>query len=88
LFVVLFGSATLYSYLVLMHTLAPQEQLLKNVTAYIDPRWKDQSLAEGKLAEIIPLCWATNQSERASIFEIVALLRDALKEVKEAKENS
>jgi hypothetical protein len=58
-----------------------------NETAYIDARWKDHSLAEGKLAEIIPRTWATDPSERASIFELVALLRDAIKEVKEAQES-
>lgn len=68
-----------------MHTLAPQKRILSNNTAYIDPRWKDHSMAEGKLADIIPLCWATAASERVSIFEIVELLRDALKEVKEPK---
>jgi hypothetical protein len=69
-----------------MHTLAPQKWMLKNATAYIDPHWKDQSLAEGKLAEIIPLCWGADPSERVSIFEIVTLLRDALEEAEKSKE--
>jgi hypothetical protein len=68
-----------------MQPLSPQVRILNNETAYIDPRWKNHSLAEGKLAEIIPLCWATDPSKRPSIFELVALLRDALKEVKEAQ---
>jgi hypothetical protein len=70
-----------------MHTLAPQKLILKNATAYIDPHWKDQSLAEGKLAEIIPLCWGADPSKRVSIFEIVTLLRDALEKVEEAKKS-
>ena len=68
-----------------MQPLALQVRILNNETAYIDPRWKNHSLAEGKLAEIIPLSWATDPSQRPSIFELVALLRDALKEVNEAQ---
>lgn len=54
------------------------------IKAYIDPRYlKERSLAEAKLAEIIDRCWAFKPENRPSIFEVVAFLRDALKQVRE-----
>jgi hypothetical protein len=51
-------------------------------TGYIDPRYKDRSFAEAKLAEIIPLCWEYDPDKRIDIFHLVELLRAAVKENK------
>jgi hypothetical protein len=50
-------------------------------TPFIDPRYKNRSLAEAKLTEIIPLCWAYDPSQRIDVFQLVDLLLRALKEV-------
>jgi hypothetical protein len=52
-------------------------------TAYIDPRWKTRSLAEGKIVEIIEKMYAYEPGVRPRIFEIVDFLRIALEEAKE-----
>lgn len=57
-----------------------QERVQKGETAFIDPRWKAKSFAEGALARIIPLCWKFDPSERIDIFTLVQLLRQAVKE--------
>ena len=49
--------------------------------AYIDPRYKERSLAEAKLIEIIDRCHEYYQEDRPSIFEVVDLLSQALEEV-------
>jgi serine/threonine protein kinase len=64
-----------------METTTPVKKALKaKKTAYIDPRWKDQSFPERKLAEIIPRCWIFNPDERITINELVAFLKDAVEE--------
>ena len=64
------------------------ERVKKGDKAYIDPRFKGKSLAEAKLAEIIARCHEYNPSDRPSIFEIVAFLREALNEVEKHGEES
>ena len=49
-------------------------------TAFIDPRFRDRSFAESKLVDIIPLCWKYDPDDRIDIFELVRLLREAVKE--------
>jgi hypothetical protein len=49
-------------------------------TAVVDPRFHNRSFAEGKLAEIIPLCWEFDPDKRIDIFHLVELLREAYKE--------
>jgi serine/threonine protein kinase len=56
----------------------------KGEKAYIDPRFKERSLAEAKLVEIIDLCHEYNPEDRPSIFEVVEFLRAAMAEVDEA----
>ena len=48
---------------------------------YIDPRYKERSLAESKLVEIIGKCHEYYEEERPSIFEVVEFLRESLEEV-------
>ena len=59
-----------------------QERAKEGEKAYIDPRYKERSLAEAKLAEIIGQCHSFKPKDRPSIFQVVKFLRDALEEVK------
>ena len=63
------------------------EKIKKRVQAgekpYIDPRYRERSLAEAKLADIIDQCHSYYPEDRPSIFKIVKFLRDALNEVRE-----
>lgn len=56
-----------------------QAKVKDKQTAFIDPRYKDRSFGEAKLAEIIPLCWAFDPDKRIDIFQLVELLRAAVK---------
>jgi hypothetical protein len=49
-------------------------------TAYIDPRFKDRSFAEAKLVEIIPKMWVYDPDQRITIFNLVDVLRTAVRE--------
>lgn len=57
-----------------------KKRLMRNETATIDPIWHEQSFAERKLAEIIPLCWKIDPDERIDISSLVKLLREAADE--------
>jgi serine/threonine protein kinase len=61
-----------------------QERVKAGEKPYIDPRYKEKSLVDAKLAEIIDRCHSFYAEDRPSIFEIVKFLRDALKEVRES----
>ena len=50
---------------------------------YIDPRYKERSMSEAKLTEIIDKCHEYYQEDRPSIFEVVDMLWQALEEVHE-----
>ena len=54
---------------------------------FIDPRYKERSLAEVKLVEIIESCHEYYEQDRPSIFEVVDFLRHALQEVNDAMGN-
>ena len=43
---------------------------------YLDPRYATRSLIEGRLVEIMRRCHVRNPAERATIFEVVAHLRE------------
>jgi len=60
-----------------------QERVGEGEKAYIDPRYKERSLAEAKLIEIIEKCHAYYEQDRPSIFEVVKLLWQAIEEVQE-----
>jgi len=59
-----------------------QKRLRKGEKPHIDPRYKERSLGEAKLAEIIDQCHSFKPENRPSIFQVVKFLRDALEEVK------
>eukprot|EP00550_Attheya_septentrionalis_P002966 CAMPEP_0198300278 /NCGR_PEP_ID=MMETSP1449-20131203/47555_1 /TAXON_ID=420275 /ORGANISM="Attheya septentrionalis, Strain CCMP2084" /LENGTH=565 /DNA_ID=CAMNT_0044002045 /DNA_START=100 /DNA_END=1793 /DNA_ORIENTATION=- len=56
---------------------AVHEKSISGELPYIDPRYRTRSYAEGKLVEVIELCWTYDPAERADIFKIVAFLREA-----------
>jgi len=58
-------------------------EMIKNGTrAFLDPRWKNRSYAEGKLVEIIQKCWRQDPNKRIDIFEAVRRLKEVQKEHK------
>ena len=58
-----------------------QHLVAKGEKPYIDPRYKERSLAEAKLVEIIEKCHEYYEIDRLSIFEVVDFLWQALEEV-------
>jgi len=62
-----------------------KERVKAGEKAYIDPRYKERSLAETKLAEIIDRCHSYNPEDRPSIFSVVKFLRDALTDVRNTR---
>lgn len=52
-------------------------------TAFIDPRYRNRSLAESKLVEIIEKCWEYDPSKRPTVFSVVDFLKEALRKAKE-----
>jgi len=55
-----------------------QERMIAKEQAYIDPRYRTRSFAEGALVKIIERCWAFDPEQRADVFEVVTFLRKAL----------
>ena len=58
---------------------AVQELVASGERAYVDPRYKERSLAEAKLVQVIERCHAYLHEDRPTIFEVVDMLRKALK---------
>ncbi len=57
-----------------------QKKVIAGIHPYVDPRYRERSLAERKLVELMEQCWIYNPDERISIFEAVTFLRDAVEE--------
>jgi hypothetical protein len=57
-----------------------EDNLKRNITAFVDPRYKERSFAEAKLVDFIQLCWVFAPDKRIDIFQLVELLRVAVKE--------
>lgn len=55
-----------------------QKKIIKRETPYIDPRYRNRSLEEGALVEIMEKCWAFDPDDRPDVFQVVAFLRDAI----------
>ena len=47
-------------------------------TSYIDPRYRNRSLAESKLVEAIEQCWECDPKKRIAIEDVVGILRGGL----------
>eukprot|EP00536_Pseudo-nitzschia_multiseries_P008451 jgi/Psemu1/257255/estExt_Genewise1Plus.C_2140069 len=58
-----------------------QHRVVEGEKPYIDPRYKERSLAEAKLAEIIVQCHEYYPEDRPSMFELADMLWEALEEV-------
>jgi hypothetical protein len=56
-----------------------QERIMKGEKPPIDPRYRERSFAERTMVDIIERCWIYNPDERIDIFEVVHILRDAVK---------
>jgi len=54
--------------------------MIEEEQAFIDPRYRKRTYAEGALVEIIEECWIYEPEDRADIFEVVDFLRDAVEE--------
>jgi len=48
----------------------------KQVRPHVDARYRNRSMIEGKLVNIMERCWEWNFEKRISIFEVVKMLRD------------
>lgn len=64
-----------------------QRKVMRGIMPYIDKRWKDNSFAEGQLVRAIEMCHHREPDDRANIFEVVDLLREAVAENKRRREN-
>jgi len=58
-----------------------QYKIAMGEKAYIDPRFKERSLAEARLVEIIEKCHEYYEEDRPSIFEVVEFLWEAIEDV-------
>lgn len=64
-----------------------QKRVKKGEMAYIDPRYKERSVEEAKLAEAIHWCHQFLPEDRPSIFQLVEFLRKAVEEASKGLEN-
>lgn len=53
-----------------------EEMIQGGETPFIDDRYRNRSMVEGRLVEIMEPCWALEPQDRVDIFEIVAHLRE------------
>lgn len=65
-----------------------KKRVMNKETAYIDPRWKHKSYAEGVLATLIPKCWKFHPAERITVFELVQALERAVQENKQKEQTA
>lgn len=56
-------------------------RVMQGDKAPIDPRYRERSVADAKLAEVIDWCHEFDPQKRPSIFDVVQFLRDAMKEL-------
>jgi serine/threonine protein kinase len=55
-----------------------QSKIMQGELSFIDQRYRNRSYAETKLIDIMERCWVYDSSSRATIFEIVELLLEAV----------
>jgi serine/threonine protein kinase len=53
-----------------------QEMVEAGKKPFVDDRYRNRSMVEGRLVEIMEPCWAFDPKDRVDIFEIVAHLRE------------
>jgi Protein kinase domain len=52
-----------------------QKMIIDGKRAFVDPRWKERSVIESKLVEVMEQCWEHDSKKRIDIFTVIQLLR-------------
>lgn len=55
-----------------------QEETMANYTNFVGRVYGDRSFGEGKLVELLGLCWEPDPSKRIDIFEVIRFLGEAI----------
>jgi hypothetical protein len=63
-----------------------QKKIKKGKKPFIDPRYRTRSYAEGKLVDVMELCWAYHAEERPEIQTVIVQLQEASDHLDEHKE--
>jgi hypothetical protein len=58
-----------------------KERIKMGEKAPLDQRYREQSLPESKLVEVIDWCHEFDPQKRPSVFDVVQFLRDAMEEL-------
>jgi hypothetical protein len=59
-----------------------QSEIIDGKQAFIDKRYRTRSYGEGKMVELIEMCWRYKPEDRPDIFEIVRFLERSFEETK------
>lgn len=59
-----------------------QNEIIEGKKAFIDDRYRTRSYGEGKMVELIEMCWRFQPEDRPSIFEVVHFLTRAADEAR------
>jgi serine/threonine protein kinase len=52
-----------------------QHRVIDGVKPYVDPRYRNRSIAEGVLVQMMEACWAYDPADRPTINQIVGTLQ-------------
>lgn len=69
----------LWNYYTMTDDQEVQNLVSKGQQAYIDARYRNHSFEESVLVKVVERCWKHDVGKRADIFEIVGILREAVK---------
>ena len=58
-----------------------QKKILAGELPFVDDRYRNRSIAEGRLVQVMEECWKFDPKDRIDIFHVVERLRDALDEI-------
>jgi len=58
-----------------------QRRMVDGETAFIHPKFRTRSYAEGRLVQIIEMCYEFDPDDRPEIFEVVRFLKDTVKQM-------
>jgi len=57
-----------------------QTKIIDGEIPFIDPRYRERSLADRTLVDLMKRCWVYDPAERISIFEAVDILKKAVED--------
>jgi hypothetical protein len=57
-----------------------QQLVIDGKRAFVDPRWKERSVIESKLVDVMEQCWEHDPEKRIDIFTVIQLLQKISKE--------